>query len=104
MSKKLSSLYGLDIYSTSGGYIGKVEDILLNLEEGIAMSLYLKPLNGVSADSSELKRVLKEEGINYDGVTSVGDIILTKARPHKDLHKSKKKVMESDELESVSVG
>ena len=104
MSKKLSSLYGLDIYSTSGGYIGKVEDILLNLEEGIVMSLYLKTLNGVSADSSELKRVLKEEGVSYDGVTSVADIILTKARPHKDLHKGKRKVMENDELESVSVG
>ena len=56
MSKKLSSLYGLDIYSTNGGYMGKVEDILLNLEEGIVMSLYLaKPLNGVSADSANSK-------------------------------------------------
>lgn len=106
MSRKLSSLYGLDIYSTSGGYIGKVEDILLNLEEGVVMALYLKPLNAASYDSNELKRVLKEEGIGYDGVTSVGDIILTKSRPAKEARKVKhKKVMENElDSDSISMG
>ena len=105
MSKKVSALYGLDIFSTNGGYIGKVEDVLLNLEEAVIMSLYIKPLNSAAVDSSELKRILKEEGVSYDGVTSVGDIILTKSKPFKDVHKAKnKKVMESGELESVSMG
>jgi sporulation protein YlmC with PRC-barrel domain len=104
MSKKLSALYGLDIYSTSGSYIGKVEDILLNLEEGVVMSIYLKPLNGVAVDSTELKRIIKEEGVSYDGVSSVGDIILTKSKPFKDVHKMKhKKVIENDELDSDSI-
>lgn len=105
MSKKVSLLYGLDIYSTSGEYVGKVEDVLLNLDDGVIMSLYIKPLNGASVDSIELQRIIKEEGVSYDGVTSVGDIILTKSRPLKDLRKNKKKrVMESDEMDSVSMG
>jgi len=104
MSKRLSYLYGLDIYSTNGQYLGKVEDVLINLEEGVVMSIYLKPLGGGSVDSNELKRIIKEEGISYDGVTSVDDIILTKSKPYKDMRKPKKKVMESDEMESVSMG
>jgi len=105
MSKKVSLLYGLDIYSTSGEYVGKVEDVLLNLDEAVIMSLYIKPMNGAGVDSMELKRIIKEEGVSYDGVTSVGDIILTKTRPLKDMRKTKKrKVMESDEMDSVSMG
>jgi sporulation protein YlmC with PRC-barrel domain len=104
MAKRVSALYGLDIYSTNGQYIGKVEDILLNMEEGTIMSVYLKPLSGGAVEQNELKRILKEEGISYDGVTNVSDIILTKSRPYKDMHKSKKKVSESDETDSVSLG
>ena len=104
MAKRVSALYGLDIYSTSGSYIGKVEDVLLNMEEGAVMSLYLKPLSGAAVDQNELKRILKEEGISYDGVTSVSDIVLTKSKPHKEVHKLKKKVSESDETDSISLG
>jgi len=104
MGKKLSNLYGLDIYSTSGTYIGKVEDILLNLEEGVVMSLYLKTLNSGAIDSNELKRIIKEEGVSYDGVSSVSDIILTKSKPLKDAHKTKhKKVIDDGELDSDSI-
>lgn len=104
MARRVSSLYGLDIYSTTGAYIGKVEDILLNMEEGVVMSLYLKPLTGAGVDQNELKRIIKEEGISYEGVTSVGDIILTKSKPYKDMHKPKKKVMNNGEMDSVSLG
>ncbi|MBN2251185.1 MAG: PRC-barrel domain-containing protein [Candidatus Altiarchaeota archaeon] len=105
MSKKVSELYGLDIYSTDGTRIGRVEDVLLNLDEGVVMSLYLQMLNAAKLDSGELKRIITEEGISYEGITSVGDIVLTKEKAFRKSVKSRnKKVMESEEMVSVSMG
>jgi len=86
MGKRLSEFYGLDIYSIRGEYVGKVEDIILNLETGGIMSLCLKPLKGsLSAEPSEMKRVLKEENVSYDSVEAVGEIVLIKSKPMREI-------------------
>jgi sporulation protein YlmC with PRC-barrel domain len=86
MSKRLSELYGLDMYTVKGEYVGKVEDVILNLETGGIMSLCLKPLKGaLSTDPNEMKRILKEENISYDNVEAVSEIVLVKSKPVREI-------------------
>lgn len=75
MVRRLSELYGMDIYTGGGKYIGRVEDVILNLERGEVMRLSLRSFKGdVSADIG--KKILQDETIGYNEVVSVGDIIL----------------------------
>lgn len=83
MSKKLSEFYGLEVYSIKEGeHIGRIEDIILNLNEGVVVSLCLKPLDSKMTQPDEVKKVILES-INYEDVTGVGDIILVKSKPAK---------------------
>ena len=81
MSKRLSELYGMDIYTQKAEYVGKVEDVILNLDKGEVMRLSLKAFKGGSLSSEEGRRVLQEESISYDDVVEVGDIILASKTP-----------------------
>ncbi|MDD5111616.1 MAG: PRC-barrel domain-containing protein [Candidatus Altiarchaeota archaeon] len=75
MARRLSELYGMDIYTGSGKYVGRVEDVILNLERGEVMRLSLRSFKGdVAADDG--KRILQDETLGYNEVVSVGDIIL----------------------------
>ncbi len=103
MTKRLSEFYGLDIYSIRGEYVGRVEEIILNLEKGVVMSLCLKPLKEISAGSNEVKRVLKEDSVGYDAVTAVDEVVLIKNKPVRDAGKIRK-VKKDEELDSVSMG
>ncbi|MFH1787805.1 MAG: PRC-barrel domain-containing protein [Candidatus Altiarchaeota archaeon] len=84
MAKKLSEFYGLDVYSVRGERVGKVEDVILNLDKGAVLSVCLKSLREIPKDPAEIRRVLTEECVGYDSVAAVGDIILVTARPAKD--------------------
>jgi sporulation protein YlmC with PRC-barrel domain len=79
MSKRLSELYGTDVYSVGGEYVGRVEEVILNLEKGSVMSLCFKHFKESSND--EIKRILKEDSVSFDTVSTVGDIVLVKNKP-----------------------
>lgn len=81
MSKRLSEFYGMDIYTLKANYIGKVEDVILNLEKGEIMRLSLRPFKGGQLPSEEVKKILQGESIGYDEVSEVGDIILVQKAP-----------------------
>lgn len=81
MSKRLSELYGMDIYTQKAEYIGKVEDVILNLDKGEVMRLCLKSFRGGSLSNDEVRKVLQEESVSYDDVVEVGDIILVSKPP-----------------------
>ena len=81
MSKRLSEMYGMDIFTERAEYVGKVGDIILNLEQGEIMQLTLSPLKSSGQD---IRRALQEEAIPYNEVIKVGDIILCKKNPHKE--------------------
>jgi sporulation protein YlmC with PRC-barrel domain len=70
-----SRMYGLDIYDTEGAYLGKVNDIIINLEKGEIVRVTTEPLRG-SLTKEELPKVLQEKSILYKRVQSVGDIML----------------------------
>ncbi|MCK4327209.1 MAG: PRC-barrel domain-containing protein [Candidatus Diapherotrites archaeon] len=70
----ISELYGIDIYSEGAKYVGKVNDIILNLETGKIVRLTTEPLRSVSKEKA--KEVLKEKSVLYKNVSAVGDIVI----------------------------
>ncbi len=70
----ISELYGIDIYGENARYVGKVNDIILNLESGKIVRLTTEPLRSVSKDKAKL--VLKEKSVLYKNVAAVGDIVI----------------------------
>jgi sporulation protein YlmC with PRC-barrel domain len=92
---ELSVLYNLDVYTTRGKYIGRIQDVVLNIKKGrvstlkaVAMNPDKKnvgirdviktTINIVPTERDEI-RPLQEEGtieIPYDRVQAVGDILI----------------------------
>ena len=81
MSKRVSELYGMSIYTTKAEHAGKVEDVILNLDRGEVMRLSLRAFKGGQLPGDEVKKILQGESISYDDVTEVGDVILINKAP-----------------------
>lgn len=75
MVVKLSKIYGLDIYTDGGRFLGRVNDIIIDLEKGEAVRLTMEPLNFL-VSKEEAMRILKEKSILYRSVRSVDDVIV----------------------------
>jgi len=91
---ELSDLYGLDIYTSQGKYVGRVQDVILNIKKGRVSKLKARAMSPEKKDikitevlkkgirivpESDEIRPLKEEGmidIPYDSVKAVGDILI----------------------------
>ncbi|RLG22020.1 hypothetical protein DRN74_01245 [Candidatus Micrarchaeota archaeon] len=90
MAIRISKLYGLDIYTDGGRYIGKVHDIILNLEEGSVVRITTEPLRMVQTEHA--KKLLQEKTVLYKNVKSVGDIVIVGKREVQKPRKEEKKV------------
>ncbi|MEA3255076.1 MAG: PRC-barrel domain-containing protein [Candidatus Altiarchaeota archaeon] len=84
MSKRLSQLYGMDIYTEKAERVGRVEDVILNLEKGEVMRLSLKPFKARTLPSDDVRRIIQEESIGYNDVVRAGDIIICRKNPRKE--------------------
>ncbi len=78
MSIKISELYGTEIYTAKAKHLGKIEDIILNLQKGEIMRITLAPLKSGFLSKSKVEEILKENSIGYSDVEEVGDIVLVK--------------------------
>jgi sporulation protein YlmC with PRC-barrel domain len=92
MSIKISELYGTEIYTGKAKHLGKIEDIILNLQKGEIMRITLAPLKSGFLSKSKVEEILKDNSIGYQDVEEVGDIILVKptvriTQPGKSTHK-----------------
>ena len=74
MTTKVSKIYGMDIYTDGGKFLGRVQEILLDLEKGEVIRLTMEPLNSVSKD--EAKRILRDKSVLYKSVKSVEDVVV----------------------------
>lgn len=91
---ELSALYNLDVYTTRGNYVGRIQDVILNIKKGRVSTLKAVAMNpdkknvgirdvikttiNIVPERDEI-RPLQEEGsmdIPYDRVQAVGDILL----------------------------
>ncbi len=74
MTTKVSKIYGMDIYTDAGKFLGRVQDILIDLEQGKIVRVAMEPLANVSKE--EAKRVLREKSVLYSSVKSVEDVVV----------------------------
>ena len=74
MSVKVSKLYGIDIYTDEGAYIGKVHDVILNMEKGEVVRITTEPLRVTQRDHA--RKLLQENTVLFKNVRSVGDILI----------------------------
>lgn len=73
MNAEITSLLGLEVYTQKGVFVGKVDDAVLNPDQGVVSGLALGSVN---------KNLFDQKGkgvvIPYRWITAVGDIILMK--------------------------
>ncbi len=74
MAIKLSQLIGMDIYTDNAQFVGKVYDVILDLQKGEVVRLTLEPIKVASKE--EAKRVFKEKTVMYKSVKAVEKIII----------------------------
>jgi len=74
MEIELSSLYGQDIYTDRGVYVGKVEDVSVDIKERRISGLAVRNINPNAFDVGNKRGVI----IPYRWVIAIGDIILIK--------------------------
>jgi sporulation protein YlmC with PRC-barrel domain len=74
MSVRMSKLYGMDIYTDSGKFLGKVQDLILDLEKGEITRVTMEPISFRTKDDA--KRILGEASILYKNVKSVEDVVV----------------------------
>ena len=73
MSVKLSDMYGMEIFTDSGKYVGSANDFIVDLETGEVVRILLEQLSG---PKEKIKSIVKEKSILYKNVKSVGDVIV----------------------------
>ncbi|HJH26558.1 MAG TPA: photosystem reaction center subunit H [Methanophagales archaeon] len=74
MEIELSSLYGQDIYTDRGVYVGKIEDVSVDIKEKRISGLAVRNINPYAFKVGKKKGVI----IPYRWVTAIGDIVLIK--------------------------
>jgi sporulation protein YlmC with PRC-barrel domain len=78
MSTKLSRLYGMDIFTDSGKFIGNAQDFIVDLEGGEVSRILIEALPSGKEDA---KKSLREKSILYKNVKSVEDVIVVTKGP-----------------------
>ncbi|MFA6049532.1 MAG: PRC-barrel domain-containing protein [Candidatus Micrarchaeia archaeon] len=74
MTIKASQLMGMDIYTDNATFVGKVYDIIIDLQKGEIVRLTLEPIKAASKD--EAKRIFREKTVMYKSVKAVEKIII----------------------------
>ncbi len=71
MRADITSLFGLNVYTTSGTYVGKVNDVVLNVEAGEVSGLAISEINRKMFDVPTRGVIMP-----YRWVVTSGDIVL----------------------------
>ena len=74
MTARLSKLYGMDIFTDSGKFIGNAQDFIVDLEAGEVSRILLEPIPSGKEDA---KKSLRDKSILYKNVKSVEDVIVS---------------------------
>lgn len=75
MALNIADLYGMDIFTANGKFVGKIQDVIVDLEKGEIIRIAMEPLNNINS-REEAREVLKNKSILYKNVRSVGDVVI----------------------------
>lgn len=79
MGMKVSELYHKEIYTEDAEYLGRVEEVVLNVKDGEVMLLCLESLRNKELTEERRKEILRES-LRYSDVLKVKDIVICKRR------------------------
>jgi len=85
MTVRISNLFGMDIYTATGEYKGKVFDLVINLEKGRIETITTEALKAKT--KIEAKKIINEKSIPYKNVKAAKDILIVgtaKAAPEEE--------------------
>ncbi len=91
MQAEVSTLFGLNIYTEKGIYIGKVNDVVLEVNEKMATGLAATKLNNSMFDAGS-----KGVVVPFRWVLAIGDVILI--RHVKDQFKKPEEIAEEYDI------
>jgi sporulation protein YlmC with PRC-barrel domain len=66
---------GMDVYTDGAKFLGKIYDVIIDLQKGEVVRLTLEPIKAASKE--EAKRVFHEKTIMYKSVKAADRIIIT---------------------------
>jgi sporulation protein YlmC with PRC-barrel domain len=79
MSTKLSRMYGMDIFTDAGKFLGNAQDFIIDVESGEVSRILIEQL---PASKDDAKKTIRDKSILYSNVKSVEDVIVvTKGLP-----------------------
>jgi len=78
MSTKLSRMYGMDIFSDAGKFLGSAQDFIVDFEGGEVSRILMDPL---PSSKEEAKIALRDKSVQYNNVKSVEDVIVVTKGP-----------------------
>jgi sporulation protein YlmC with PRC-barrel domain len=73
MTTKLSRMYGMDIFTDSGKFLGNAQDFIVDVESGEVSRILIEQL---PASKDDAKKALRDKSILYANVKSVEDVIV----------------------------
>lgn len=80
--KRLSELPGLDVYTDQAKYLGKIYDVIIDLQKGEVARLTLRPIETLTGMDVNW---IKSNTVAYKNVVSVADIIVVSSKPKDDV-------------------
>ncbi len=100
MKSELTTLMDLDVYTNQGRYVGKTEDVILDVDETKTSKLAINDLNSaIREEFNNPSGVL----VPYRWVLAVGDIVIVKKLPKNvEFKEGEEKEVEEQEQEEVS--
>ena len=77
MALRLSEMYGMDVFTDTGKFLGTAQDFIIDVEKGEVVRILLEPL---PPSREKALDVIKEKSVLYKNVKSVEDVIVVTKR------------------------
>lgn len=73
MTMKLSRIYGMDIFTDSGKFLGNAQEFIVDVEAGEVVRVLIEQL---PSSKDEARKALKEKSVLYKNVKSIEDVMV----------------------------
>lgn len=72
---KISDLYGKEVFTETGKFLGTVHEIIIDMEKGAISRLLLEDL---PTSAEKARQVINEKSIKFENVKSIADVVVVK--------------------------
>ena len=76
---KASHLVGMEVYTDSGKMLGKIFDLIIDLQKGAVVRLTLEPISTNSREAA--RRIFLEKTVSFKNVKAINQIVIVSVQP-----------------------